>query len=94
MSSERPLSTLAASAVRTQLAAALAGKPVGRRDPMSSERPSFVPSACVFATQPAATSFLSGPPPRQSLRAELLGSTADVAAVVAAAFVEARPHVQ
>ena len=56
---------------------------------MSSERASFTPAACILTTQPAATSILSAPPPRQSLRAELLGSTADVAAMLAAATVQA-----
>jgi hypothetical protein len=61
---------------------------------MSSERRSFVPATSIITTQPAATSFLSTPPPRQSLRAELLGSTAGVAAMLAAMTVQARPHTQ
>ena len=61
---------------------------------MSSERPSFVPSACILTTLPAAASFLSASPPRQSLRADLLGSTADVAGMLAAADVHGRLHVQ
>jgi len=38
-------------------------------------------------TGAAATSFLSAPRPRQSPRARLLGSIADVAAMLAAAIV-------
>ncbi len=67
---------------------------VDPRDPMSSERKSFTPAASSIMTGPAATSFLSAPPPRQSLRAALLGSAADVAAMLAAANVQARPHAQ
>ncbi len=52
---------------------------------MSSERPSFTPAASAVMTGPAATSFLSAPPPRQGQRARLLGSTADIAAMLAAA---------
>jgi hypothetical protein len=55
------------------------------RDPMSSERPSFTPSACILSTRPAARSLLSAPPPHQGLRAQLLGSTSDIAAMLAAA---------
>ena len=94
MSGERPASAPTASAARAQLAAALAGKPVGTRDPMSSERPSFVPSDCVLTTQAGAASFLSAPPPRQSLRAALLGSTTDVGAMLATAGATAKPHVK
>jgi hypothetical protein len=93
MSSERPSPTPAAQAVTVRPAATPA-KPTGRQDPMSSERPSFVPAASVLMTGPAATSFLSAAPPRQSLRADLLGSTADIAAMLAAANVQARLHVQ
>ena len=85
MPSERPLPVPAAATVKAQLAAALAAKPAGRQDPMSSERPSFTPSACILSTQPAATSLLSAPPPRQGLRAELLGSTSQAAFMLAAA---------
>jgi len=94
MSSERPSFAPAASAIVTQPAAALVAKPVGRQDPLSSERPSFTPAASAITTQPTATSFLSAPPPRQSLRSELLGSTAGVAAMLAAITVQARPHAQ
>jgi hypothetical protein len=84
----------AASGEVARQAAGLAGTPVGRQDPTSSERRSFTPAASAIVTQPAATSFLSAPPPRQSLRAELLGSTAGVAAMLAAMTVQARPHTQ
>ena len=63
-------------------------------DHISSERPSFTPASSAIMTGPAATSFLSAPPARQSRRARLLSSTADVAAMLAAAKVEARPLVQ
>jgi hypothetical protein len=85
----KPKRTLAA--LRAQLAAALAAKPAGRQDPMSSERPSYTP---VIMTGPGATSFLSVPPPRQTLRAELPGTTADIDAMLAAENLEATPHVQ
>lgn len=75
---------LTLAAVRAQFAAALGAKPTGRQDPMSSERPSYAPAPYVIMTGPAATSFLSAPPHRQSLRAELLGSTADLDAMLAA----------
>jgi len=78
----RPKLTLAA--VRAQLAAALRAKPAGRQDPMSSERPSYTPAPHVIMTGPAATSFLSAPPHRQTLRAEVLGTTADIDAMRAA----------
>jgi hypothetical protein len=89
MSSPRPLPAPSAAAVTTQLAAALAAKQVRKHDPMSSERSSFTPSACIFSTRAAATSFLSAPPPHQGLRAQLLGSTSDIAAMLAAATVQA-----
>ncbi len=85
MSSERPPPAPTTATVRAQLAAALAATPVRRQVPMSSERPSLTPSARILSTHPAATSFLSAPAPRQNLRAELLGSTADVAVMVATA---------
>ncbi len=61
---------------------------------MSSELLSYTPSAYGIMTGPAATSFLSAPPHRQTLRAEPLGSTADLDAMLAAENLEARPHVQ
>jgi hypothetical protein len=85
MPSPRPLPAPSAAAVTTQLAAALAAKQVRKHDPMSSERSSFTPSACILSTRAAATSFLSAPPPHQGLRAQLLGSTSDIAAMLAAA---------
>ena len=94
MSSERPPPPLTLAAVRAQLAAALAGKPVGRQDPLSSDRPSFTPSPCILSTWPAPTSCLSAPPPRQSPRNDLLGTTADTAAVLVAAQTPIRPRVQ
>ena len=72
-------------AAGTGIAAATQAQSVGRQDPMSSERPSFTPAASAVMTGPAATSFLSAPPPRQGQRARLLGSTADIAAMLAAA---------
>jgi hypothetical protein len=92
---ERPSAAPAAPVLRAQLEAALAGKPVGRRDPMSSERPSSVPATGVLATQQAGASFLSAAPPRhQSLRAKLLGSTPDAAAMLAATDLRAKPRVR
>jgi hypothetical protein len=58
---------------------------------MSSERPPYTP---VIMTGPAATSFRSAPPPRQTLRTTLLGTTADIGAMLAAENLEATPHVQ
>jgi hypothetical protein len=58
---------------------------------MSSERPSYTP---VIMTRPAATSLLSAPPPRQTPRTTLLGTTADIDAMLAAENLEATPHVQ
>jgi hypothetical protein len=78
----RPKLTVAA--VRAQLAVALGAKSTGRQDSMSSERPSHTPSPHVIMTGPAATSFLSAPPPRQTPRAELLGTTANIAAMLTA----------
>ena len=85
---------LTLAAVRAQLAAALRAKPAGRQDPMSSERPSYTLSPYVIMTGPAATSFLSAPSPRQTLRTTLLGTTADIAAMLAAENLETTPHVQ
>jgi hypothetical protein len=85
MSSERPPPRPTLAAVRAQLAAALVGKPIGRQDPLSSDRPSFTPSPCILSTWPAATSFLPARPHRQSTRSELLGTTADTAAMLVAA---------
>jgi len=79
----------AAAAVAVAIAGAGAGagagatKPAGTREPMPSERPSFVRAASAIVTEPAAASILSAPPARQSVRAELLGSAADVAAMLA-----------
>jgi hypothetical protein len=85
---------LTVATLRAQLAAALAAKPTGRQHPMSSERPSYTPSPHVIMTGPAATSFRSAPPPRQTLRTTLLGTTADIDAMVAAENLEATLHVQ
>ena len=94
LSSERPSPKLTLATVGAQLAAALAGKPASRQDPMPRQRPSFTPSPCILATWPAPTSFLSAPPHRQSLRNDLLGTTADTAAMLVAAQTRIRPHVQ
>jgi len=61
---------------------------------MSSENPSSAPAAPASMTRPAAASFRFVPPPRQSLRAALLGSTSLASGVVVAPKVQARPHVQ
>jgi hypothetical protein len=91
----RPLAPPAASAT-ARSDAALAAKPIGTQHPVPGERidhrPSFVPSTCILSTQADATSFLSAPSPRQSRRTGLLSSIADVAALLAAANVQARPH--
>jgi hypothetical protein len=66
-------------------AAAIAAKPVGTQDPMSSERPVPAPAAFpVTAGLAPAASFLAAPPPHQGARAALLGSTGQVGAMPAA----------
>jgi hypothetical protein len=50
-------------------------------------------TAALFQPLPA-DPLLAAPPPRQGPRAALLGSTGLASAVVAAAIVQAAPHVQ
>jgi hypothetical protein len=102
MPRERPPVTPPTPSKTARPDAVLATKPFATQNPMPTERmsermwepPSFVPSACILSTQADASSFLSAPPPRQGLRARLLGSTADTAAMLTPANMPARPHVQ